>query len=245
MQGQDLCEVPYHVAIVMDGNGRWALQRKQPRIFGHKKGVEALRHIIECCGKHGVSILTLFAFSSENWRRPPAEVSGLKQLLFSSLMAEADSLVSNGVRLRVIGDLEPFGPDVLDLVQRTERETAGNHKLELVIAVNYGGRWDIVSACRRLAMKVVEGKLSSDAIDERSVAEALSTSTLPNPDLCIRTGGENRISNFLLWQLAYTELYFSEVLWPDFSEGDFIKALNWYGTRQRRFGNTQEQVRAS
>ena len=131
------------------------------------------------------------------------------------------------------------------MVQRTERETASNHKLELIIAVNYGGRWDIVSACRRLAMKVVEGKLSSDAIDERSVAEALSTSTLPDPDLCIRTGGENRISNFLLWQLAYTELYFSEVLWPDFSEGDFIKALNWYGTRQRRFGNTQEQVRPS
>jgi len=240
MPGQELCEVPHHVAIVMDGNGRWAQRRKQPRIFGHKKGVEALRHIIECCGKHGVSILTLFAFSSENWRRPAAEVSGLKRLLFSSLMAEADSLVSNGVRLRVVGDLVPFGPDVLEMVQRTEHRTANNHKLELVIAVNYGGRWDIVSACRKLAIKVAEGKILSDAIDERSVAEALSTSTLPDPDLCIRTGGEYRISNFLLWQLAYTELYFCEVLWPEFSEDDFVEALNWYATRQRRFGKTQE-----
>ena len=240
MPSQDLCQVPYHVAIVMDGNGRWAQRRKQSRILGHKKGVEALRHIIECCGKHGVSILTLFAFSSENWRRPPAEVSGLKRLLFSSLMAEADSLVSNGVRLRVVGDLDPFGPDVVDMVQRTEHRTANNHKLELVIAVNYGGRWDIVSACRKLAIKVAEGNLSSDAIDERSVAEALSTSTLPDPDLCIRTGGEYRISNFLLWQLAYTELYFCEVLWPEFSEDDFVEALNWYATRQRRFGKTQE-----
>ena len=232
--------MPHHVAIVMDGNGRWAQRRKQSRIFGHKKGVEALRHIIECCGKHGVSILTLFAFSSENWRRPAPEVSGLKRLLFSSLMTEADSLVSNGVRLRVVGDLGPFGPDVLEMVQRTEHRTANNHKLELVIAVNYGGRWDIVSACRKLAIKVAEGKLSSDAIDERSVAEALSTSTLPDPDLCIRTGGEYRISNFLLWQLAYTELYFCEVLWPEFSEDDFVEALNWYATRQRRFGKTQE-----
>ena len=232
--------MPYHVAIVMDGNGRWAQRRKQPRIYGHKKGVEVLRRIIESCGKHGVSILTLFAFSSENWRRPPAEVIGLKRLLFSSLMAEADSLVRKGVRLRVVGDLGPFGPDVLDMVQRTEHRTANNHKLELVIAVNYGGRWDIVSACRKLAIKVAEGNLSSDAIDERSVAEALSTSTLPDPDLCIRTGGEYRISNFLLWQLAYTELYFCEVLWPEFSEDDFVEALNWYATRQRRFGKTQE-----
>ena len=243
MPGEDLCEVPYHVAIVMDGNGRWAERRKQPRIYGHKKGVEVLRRIIESCGKHGVSILTLFAFSSENWRRPPAEVIGLKRLLFSSLMAEADSLVSNGVRLRVIGDLDPFGPDVLNLVRHTERRSAKNHKLELVIAVNYGGRWDIVTACRRLAMKAVEGNLSSDAIDERSVAEALSTSTLPDPDLCIRTGGEYRISNFLLWQLAYTELYFTETLWPEFTEENFIEALNWYATRQRKFGKTQEQVR--
>lgn len=240
-----MCEVPYHVAIVMDGNGRWAQRRKQPRIYGHKKGVEVLRRIIESCGKHGVSILTLFAFSSENWRRPPAEVTGLKRLLFSSLAAEADSLVSNGVRLRVIGDLGPFGTDVLHLVQDTERRTASNHKLELVIAVNYGGRWDIVSACRRLAMKAVEGKLSCDAIDEQCVSEALSTSTLPDPDLCIRTGGEYRISNFLLWQLAYTELYFTETLWPEFTEDDFVEALNWYATRQRRFGKIQEQVRVS
>ena len=196
-------------------------------------------------GFHGVSILTLFAFSSENWRRPPAEVTGLKRLLFSSLAAEADSLVSNGVRLRVIGDLGPFGTDVLHLVQDTERRTASNHKLELVIAVNYGGRWDIVSACRRLAMKAVEGKLSCDAIDEQCVSEALSTSTLPDPDLCIRTGGEYRISNFLLWQLAYTELYFTETLWPEFTEDDFVEALNWYATRQRRFGKIQEQVRVS
>lgn len=245
MPGEDLCEVPYHVAIVMDGNGRWAQRRKQSRIYGHKKGVEALRRIIECCGSHGVSILTLFAFSSENWRRPPAEVTGLKRLLFSSLAAEADSLVSNGVRLRVIGDLGPFGTDVLHLVQDTERRTASNHKLELVIAVNYGGRWDIVSACRRLAMKAVEGKLSCDAIDEQCVSEALSTSTLPDPDLCIRTGGEYRISNFLLWQLAYTELYFTETLWPEFTEDDFVEALNWYATRQRRFGKIQEQVRVS
>ncbi len=245
MPGEDLCEVPYHVAIVMDGNGRWAQRRKQSRIYGHKKGVEALRRIIECCGFHGVSILTLFAFSSENWRRPPAEVTGLKRLLFSSLAAEADSLVSNGVRLRVIGDLGPFGTDVLHLVQDTERRTASNHKLELVIAVNYGGRWDIVSACRRLAMKAVEGKLSCDAIDEQCVSEALSTSTLPDPDLCIRTGGEYRISNFLLWQLAYTELYFTETLWPEFTEDDFVEALNWYATRQRRFGKIQEQVKVS
>ena len=240
MPDQGLCGVPYHVAIVMDGNGRWALQKKQARIFGHKRGVEALRNIIESCGNHGVSILTIFAFSSENWQRPPAEVSALKKLLFSSLMTEADSLVSNGVRLRVIGDLHPFGTDVLDLVQRTERRTADNNKLELVIAVNYGGRWDVISACQRIAMRVAEGALSTDDIDERSVSEALSTATLPDPDLCIRTGGEYRISNFLLWQLAYTELYFSEVLWPEFSKDDFVDALNWYATRQRRFGKTHD-----
>ena len=240
-----MCEVPCHVAIVMDGNGRWAVRKKQSRIFGHKKGVEALRRVIESCGNHGVSILTIFAFSSENWRRPPAEVSALKKLLFTSLMTEADSLVSNGVRLRVIGNLSPFGPDVLDLVRRTERRTADNHKLELVIAVNYGGRWDVVSACRRLAMSVDEGVLSPNDIDEKIVSEALSTAALPDPDLCIRTGGEHRISNFLLWQLAYTELYFSDVLWPEFGEDDFIEALNWYATRQRRFGKTQDQVRAS
>ena len=202
--------LPNHVAIVMDGNGRWAQERGKPRVQGHKQGVESVRRAIKYCGEHGISVLTLFAFSSENWQRPKTEVRALKKLLFTSLTKEAQSLKDNNVRLRVIGDLTPFGAEMEGLIERTEKLTSKNEALEVVIAVNYGGRWDIVSACRRAAKMAVDGTLVPEEITEDALSKLTSLYPTADPDLVIRTGGEVRISNFLLWQSAYSEIFFEK-----------------------------------
>ena len=232
--------IPRHVAIIMDGNGRWAKQLRLPRFAGHKRGVEAVRAVVRACAERGVRFLTLFAFSSENWRRPAEEVALLMQLFRSALGSEVDKLHRNGIRLRVIGNLEPFDPRMRALIEQAERLTAGNPGLTLTIAANYGGRWDILQAMARLLREQPEGTLRE--INEAQIAERLSMSYAPEPDLFIRTGGEQRVSNFLLWQLAYTELYFTEMLWPDFDAAALDAAFASYASRERRFGRTSEQL---
>jgi undecaprenyl diphosphate synthase len=229
---------PAHVAIIMDGNGRWAERRGKSRIFGHRKGVEVVRNVVDACGRRGIPYLTLYAFSSENWNRPREEVRLLTELLFTTLESEALQLHENGIRLRVIGDLTPFGKKIDRTVQQVQELTRGNKNLNLTVAVNYGGRWDIANACRDIAVAVKNGSFSLPDITEQAVADKLSTADLPEPDLFIRTGGEIRVSNFLLWQLAYTELFFIDTLWPEFDESCLDKALNSYGGRQRRFGTS-------
>lgn len=237
--------VPKHIAVVMDGNGRWAQLRGFPRVQGHRKGVENVRKIISLCGSSRVEFLTLFAFSSENWRRPPDEVRFLTQLLISSLKSEISKLHRNDIRLEIIGNIEPFGAEVLDLVESARDKTQNNNSLTLTIALNYGARWDISMAVKSIGRKIKTGSIDVDKIDESIISSHLATNFLPEPDLFIRTGGEVRLSNFLLWQLAYTELYFSDVLWPDFNEELFIEALDAYSTRQRRYGKTGEQVNSA
>lgn len=232
--------IPRHVAIIMDGNGRWAKQRRLPRFAGHKRGVEAVRAVVRACAERGVRFLTLFAFSSENWRRPAEEVKLLMQLFRSALSSEVDKLHRNGIRLRVIGNLERFDPRMRALIEQAEQLTAGNPGLTLTIAANYGGRWDILQALARLLREQPAGALRE--IDEAQIAERLSMSYAPEPDLFIRTGGEQRVSNFLLWQLAYTELYFTETLWPDFDAAALDAAFASYASRERRFGRTSEQL---
>jgi len=234
--------LPRHIAIIMDGNGRWAKKRHMPRVVGHKAGVEAVRGIVEVCGKKGIQALTLFAFSSENWRRPEQEVSLLMDLLLTALKREVKKLHENNVRLRVIGDREPFAKKLRQQIDAVEQMTVANDGLQLAIAVNYGGRWDVTQATRRLAARVSSGELGIDTITEQTVADCLALSDLPEPDLFIRSGGEKRISNFLLWQLAYTELYFTDTLWPDFDVQAFDLALTSFASRQRRFGRTGDQV---
>ncbi len=230
--------VPRHVAIIMDGNGRWARQRLLPRIAGHRRGVEAVRAAVSACAERGVEYLTLFAFSSENWRRPAEEVALLMQLFHAALASEVEKLHRNGVRLKVIGDVRKFDPKITRLVEQGERLTADNRRLTLTIAANYGGRWDILQALTRLMAEHPSHK----EIREEALAPYLAMSYAPEPDLFIRTGGEQRISNFLLWQLAYTELYFSETLWPDFDAAALDAAIASYRSRERRFGRTSEQV---
>ncbi len=234
--------VPRHVAIIMDGNGRWARRRGLPRFAGHKAGLETVRTTIKGCIHHGVKVLTLFAFSSENWRRPPEEVSLLMNLFMTALDREVRKLHSNGVRLRVIGDRQAFGEKLQAKIAAAEALTSANTALELVIAANYGGRWDLTEAARRVAERVQAGELPPSSITEETLTAELSLAGLPEPDLFIRTGGEKRISNFLLWNLAYTELYFTPLLWPEFGSEDFAAALKDFTTRQRRFGRTGEQV---
>ena len=234
--------IPRHVAVIMDGNGRWAKNRGQSRIMGHRKGAESVRRIIRLCGDQGVEYLTLFAFSSENWQRPPREVKLLMELFISVLEKDIDVLVENGVRLRIIGDLERFGKRIGKLIKKAEMRTACNDCMQLTIAANYGGRWDITQACQQLAEKSRTGEISPDEINEELLGQYLVTDGIPDPDLFIRTGGEKRISNFLIWQLAYSELYFTDVLWPDFSKENFAEALQWFASRERRFGKTSEQV---
>jgi len=226
----------------MDGNGRWATRRGLSRINGHRKGAESVREIISECVRRGVECLTLFAFSSENWRRPQREVRLLMELFVSVLEKDVDSLVENGVRLKIIGDLERFGPRINRLIRKAEMRTADNERMQLLIAANYGGRWDITEACRRIAGRVAAGELQPQDIDEQLFAADLQTAGQPEPDLFIRTGGEKRISNFLIWQLAYTELYFTDVLWPDFRADDLGQAIEWFASRERRFGKTSEQL---
>ena len=229
--------IPRHIAIVMDGNGRWAQQRKRPRLFGHHRGAEAVRATVKACGKLSVECLTLFAFSSENWKRPEDEVDGLMSLLMTALNREAKGLVKHGVRLKFIGDTKGFSEKLQSKISQVEEMTAGGDGLLLQIAANYGGRWDIVAAANALA------SCSVATITEAEISEQLSTKGVPDPDLFIRTGGERRISNFLLWQLAYSELYFTDLLWPDFDEEALLEAVQDFSGRQRRFGMTGEQVK--
>ena len=234
-------DMPRHVAIIMDGNGRWARSRLLPRIAGHRRGVESVRATVENCAERGIEFLTLFAFSSENWRRPAEEVALLMQLFQSALTSEAERLHRAGVRLKVVGDTRRFGRKIGLLIEQAEALTAQNQRLTLTIAANYGGRWDIMQALARLAAE----KESLEKLDEAALAAHLAMSYAPEPDLFIRTGGEQRISNFLLWQLAYTELYFTDTLWPDFDAAALDAAIRSYGQRERRFGRTSEQLEAT
>jgi undecaprenyl diphosphate synthase len=236
---------PRHVAVIMDGNGRWAKARGLPRIAGHRKGVEIVRSMVAACGDKGIEHLTLFAFSSENWRRPETEVRLLMELFTLALDREVKKLNANDVRFRVIGDIQRFGDKIVERIRRGEQLTRDNRKLTLTIAANYGGRWDIAQACRQLAQLAADGQLNPASIEPESLEPYLSLAGTPEPDLFIRTGGEQRISNFLLWQLAYTELYFTPVLWPDFDRAQFDIALASYSGRQRRFGHTGEQIEAA
>ena len=235
-------KLPRHVAIIMDGNGRWAQKRKLPRIAGHRAGVENLRVIVKYCAEAGIDALSLFAFSSENWRRPPTEVRLLFDLFVVALEQEIDRLHDAGVRLRIVGDIEPFPNKLKRCITNAEAKTCDNDGLNLIIAANYGGRWDITEAARKIARAVEGGELDSSAITPEMIAGNLALSDLPEPDFFIRSGGEKRISNYLLWQLAYTELYFTDCLWPDFDTVEFEKALASYHSRQRRFGMTGDQV---
>ena len=230
-------DVPRHVAIIMDGNGRWAQRRRLPRIAGHRRGAEAVRATVRACAERGIQYLTLFAFSSENWRRPPEEVALLMKLFKSALQSEVDKLHANGVRLKVVGDTSRFDPKLRKLIERGEELTARNTSLTLTIAANYGGRWDLLQAVNRL----IKDHPSTE-IEESLLARYLAMSYAPEPDLFIRTGGEQRISNFLLWQLAYTELYFTDSLWPDFDGAALDRAIASYRSRERRFGRTSEQL---
>ncbi len=234
--------VPRHVAIIMDGNGRWAKKRLMPRIAGHRAGVDSVRAIVQRCGEMGVDALTLFAFSSENWRRPESEVGLLMELFLAALQRETKKLNQNNVRLRVVGDRSRFSEKLQQEIVNAEALTAGNSGLVLSVAANYGGRWDITQAVREVAEQVRSGLIDPAAIDEQLLGRHMAMADLPEPDLFIRTGGEQRISNFLLWQLAYTELYFTDTLWPDFKQEAFDLALQSFIGRQRRFGRTGDQV---
>lgn len=234
--------VPRHIAIVMDGNGRWAKARHRPRSFGHNAGRKAVRDIIEGCVRQGVSVLTLFAFSSENWQRPEEEVSALMALFLRALDKEVDELHAQGVRLRFVGQLEAFDSGLRERMLKAMAHTADNQRLHLNIAVNYGGRWDIVQAARQAALAVSRGELAPEAINEACLGQWISLAELPPLDLFIRTGGERRISNFLLWQVAYAELYFTDTLWPDFDQTSLATAIEDYARRERRYGLTSEQV---
>lgn len=236
--------VPHHVAIIMDGNNRWARKRFLPGVAGHKAGVDAVRAVIEVCLESGVNVLTLFAFSSENWQRPVEEVSALMDLFLKVLRREVGKLNEHGIRLKIIGDRSRFRAELQSAMQEAERRTAGNKAFLLQVAANYGGHWDIVEATRQLAVKACSGQVHPEEIDASLLQRHLATGDLPLPDLCIRTGGERRISNFLLWQLAYAELYFSDIYWPDFKHEAMRQALADFAKRQRRFGKTCEQVEA-
>lgn len=229
-------KVPAHVAIIMDGNGRWAVQRGLPRGSGHKAGVTTLRETVRHCIRRQIRVLTVFAFSSENWSRPRPEVELLMDLFLNSLRGEVDDLHANNVRLEFIGDRGNFSDKLQQMIATSEARTAANTGLRLVIAANYGGKWDITRACRRIAEEVRAGHIQIDTINEEMVRTYLSLADAGDPDLFIRTGGEQRISNYLLWQCAYTELYFTDLLWPDFDAAAFDAALAWYEGRQRRFG---------
>lgn len=234
--------LPRHIAIIMDGNGRWAKKRFLPRYAGHRSGVEAMRKVIRHCRKLNIEVLTVFAFSSENWRRPTIEVNLLMDLFASALKKELIQLQKNDIRLRIIGERGAFSPKLQTQIADAEAHTAANKGMQLVVAANYGGQWDILQASKQLAAQVQQGEMRAENINAEQLAQAMNLADVPAPDLFIRTGGEKRISNFLLWQLAYTELYFTDTLWPDF-DGDALQiALDDYATRQRRFGQTGEQV---
>ncbi|KGK08998.1 di-trans,poly-cis-decaprenylcistransferase [Vibrio navarrensis] len=236
--------LPKHIAIIMDGNGRWAKSKGQPRVFGHKKGVSAVRKTIAAASKLNIQAITLFAFSSENWRRPEDEVGLLMELFITVLSSEIKKLHKNNLRLRIIGDTSRFSERLQKKIAEAETLTAGNTGMMINVAANYGGKWDIVQAVQKLAQQVEQGKLAASDIDEDKIAQHLTMADLPDVDLLIRTSGECRISNFMLWQMAYAEMYFTPVYWPDFGEDSLVEAITWFVNRERRFGFTGEQIKA-
>lgn len=235
--------VPTHVAIIMDGNGRWAMQRGSQRIFGHQNGVNAVREAVEAAGEIGVKYLTLYAFSTENWNRPKAEVDALMDLLVSTINSEVDNLSKNKVRLSIIGDIDSLPKKARMNVAQAIEKTANNTGLNLILALSYSARWEIVNATKKIVDDVVKGRLSADNISQEVFGHYLTTNGIPDPELLIRTSGEERLSNFLLWQLAYAEFYFSEVLWPDFDKNEFFNAILDFQRRERRFGKTSDQIK--
>ena len=238
----DKNNIPQHIAIIMDGNGRWATERGKARSYGHQAGVETVRRITSECTRLGVKYLTLYTFSTENWNRPETEIAALMGLVLSSL--EDEIFMKNNVRFKVIGDIERLPIEVRQKLQETIDHTAGNTAMTMVVALSYSSRWEITKAMKDIAKKAVDGQLSIDDITEDTVSQSLTTASIPDPDLLIRTGGELRISNYLLWQIAYSELYFCDTFWPDFNEADLHKAIADYQQRQRRFGKTGKQVEA-
>ncbi len=238
----DSLSIPRHVAIIMDGNGRWAKSKMQPRLFGHKAGADSVREIVEVCREIGIEYLTLYAFSSENWKRPEQEVSGLMKILKSYLESELAKMQKNGIRLMSIGDRSKLPESVRNSLEKAIEATAGNTKLTLNLALSYGGRDELVRAVQKIAHKCQHEGLTAEEICEQTIIDSLDTSALPDPDLLIRTGGEARLSNFLLWQLSYAEIYFTEVMWPAFRKDIFYKALADFQVRERRFGRTGDQL---
>jgi undecaprenyl diphosphate synthase len=238
----DILRLPAHIAIIMDGNGRWAKQRGKDRVFGHQQGVRAVRDVIECAAELQVKYLTLYTFSTENWTRPDEEVSALMGIMVQSLNNETETLIKNKIRLRAIGDVNRLAGDVKQRLFKTIELTSSGNGLTLVIALSYSSRWEIVNAARKLAFDVKKGLIEPISIDENNFEKYLTTNGIPDPELMIRTSGELRVSNFLLWQLAYTELYFTDLLWPDFGKEEFYKAIIEFQKRERRFGKTSEQV---
>ncbi|WP_159655234.1 isoprenyl transferase [Vibrio atypicus] len=236
--------LPQHIAIIMDGNGRWAKAQGKPRVFGHKNGVAAVRKTISTSAKLGIKAITLFAFSSENWRRPEEEVGVLMELFITVLSTEIKKLHKNNLRLRVIGDTSRFNSRLRKKIAQAEELTAGNTGTVVNIAANYGGKWDITEATKAIASKVAAGELNAEEIDEALITQHLTMSDLPEVDLMIRTSGECRISNFMLWQMAYAEMYFTPIFWPEFDENSLIEAVTWFVNRERRFGCTGEQIKA-
>lgn len=234
--------LPRHVAVIMDGNGRWARRRGKERVFGHHQGAKAVRKVIEAAAELGIEYLTLYAFSTENWNRPDDEISALMDLMVDSLNNETETLLKNKISAKVIGDINRLSDNVRTKLLETIEVTAGGTRMKLVVALSYSSRWEITTACRRIASAVQKGHLRADQITEETVNANLETAGIPDPELMIRTSGEKRISNFLLWQLAYTELYFTERLWPDFSKEDFYKAVADFQKRERRYGKTSEQI---
>ena len=239
----DMSRIPRHIAIIMDGNGRWATERNKPRSYGHQAGVETVRRITSECTRLGVKYLTLYTFSTENWNRPAEEIHALMGLVLTSL--EDEIFMKNNVRFRVIGDIGRLPKEVQEKLHETEEHTRNNSKMTMVVALSYSARWEITEAARQIAEQVESGELNADDITEDTVSQRLTTNFMPDPELLIRTGGELRISNYLLWQIAYSELYFCDTYWPDFSEEDLHKAIASYQSRQRRFGKTEEQVETS
>ena len=245
MAGSDLsfAKIPQHIAVIMDGNGRWAEQHGNDRIDGHRQGVEAVRSTVEGAGEAGVSYLTLYAFSTENWNRPKAEVDALMSLLVSAIVSETEHLNAKNVRLLAIGNLESLPTEALVKLNEAMALTSSNNGLKLILALSYSGRWEITDAVKRIVDDISKGKLDKSRIDEHLFGAYLSTSGIPDPELLIRTSGEYRVSNFLLWQIAYTEFYFTEKLWPDFRKEDLFEAIGDFQRRERRFGKTSEQIK--
>ena len=238
----DKNNIPSHIAIIMDGNGRWAKQHGEDRIFGHHEGVNSVREIVEACGEIGVKFLTLYAFSTENWNRPKEEVDALMELLVATISLETPNLSKKGVKLKVIGDIESLPPTCKEELEQSMKLTENNNTVTLILALSYSSKWEITNAVKLLAKQIEDGKLNASDITSKHIENNLNTNAFPDPELMIRTSGEHRISNFLLWQLAYAEFYFTDTLWPDFRKQDLYKAILSYQNRERRFGQTSEQV---